>query len=121
MLPSGFALAQHDAEAGCGRPIFRASSSPFRWPARFAAGLGYRRNTYSTRVDQILKNADVGVLHQRQRRIDQCEGTLCRASLPAAGRQTLVHKLEVDAGYRYSYYNLSGGAHTWKANLILPK
>jgi len=88
--------------------------------ARFAAGLGYRRNTYSTRVDQILKNADVvGVSYTS----DSAGSTnvkelYAELLFPLLADRPFVHKLEVDAGYRYSYYNLSGGAHTWKANLI---
>lgn len=87
--------------------------------ARFAVGASYRRNAYATKVDRVLQQADVvGVLFTSDSsgttNVKEAYGEIL---LPLLAGLPFADKLELDLGYRYSDYNLSGGAHTYKANL----
>lgn len=94
----------------------------FNLPAgqvRFAAGAGYRRNTYATEVDRILQQAEViGVLFTSNSRgsvdVKEVYGELL---VPILRDKPFFQSLDLDAGFRYSDYNLSGGISTYKADL----
>ncbi|WP_176943543.1 TonB-dependent receptor domain-containing protein [Sphingomonas sp. YR710] len=86
---------------------------------RFAAGADYRRNSYATNVDRILQQADVvGVLFTSDSSgstsVKEIYGELL---VPIMKDMPFVHSLDLDLGYRYSDYNLSGGVHTYKADV----
>lgn len=109
-------LKQDVVEANLQGGLFRLPGGQ----ARFAVGASYRRNTYDTEVDRILQQADVvGVAFTSNSSgttsVKELYGEL---SLPLLANAPLIERLELDAGYRYSDYNLSGGVHTYKANLI---
>lgn len=87
---------------------------------RFAAGASYRENGYKTEIDPILQRAEVvGVLFTSNSsgKINAKEGYF-ELSAPLLRDVPFANRLELDAGYRYSQYNLSGGAHTYKANVL---
>ena len=87
--------------------------------ARFAAGVDYRRNSYDTEVDRILQQADVvGVnFTSNSSGVTSVKEIYGELLLPLLSDKPFVKRLELDLGYRYSDYNLSGGVHTYKGNL----
>lgn len=84
---------------------------------RFAVGGTYRRNGYETVPDRILAAGDVvGVQFTRysQGTTEVWEG-YGELLVPILADRPFAHSLGVNLGYRYSHYNISGGAHTYKA------
>jgi outer membrane receptor protein involved in Fe transport len=84
---------------------------------RFALGATYRENGYSTDPDAILSAGDVvGVQFTRasegKTKVWELYGEL---SVPLIKNQPFFESLELELGYRYSHYKISGGAHTYKA------
>jgi len=90
---------------------------------RFAAGAGYRRNGYSFRNDAALENslptADLialspGDATDAKTEVAEVFGELF---VPILKDVPLIQELSVSAAYRYSDYDATGGAHTYKADL----
>lgn len=84
---------------------------------RFALGVNYRRNGYETNPDRLLAAGDVvGVQFTRfsEGTTDVWEG-YGELLIPILSDQPFFQSLGVNLGYRYSEYNISGGAHTYKA------
>jgi outer membrane receptor protein involved in Fe transport len=84
---------------------------------RFAAGGSFRRNGYETNPDRILSAGDVvGVQYTRF-----SEGTTrvwegyAELLIPLLENRPFAESLGLDLAYRYSSYNVSGGASTYKA------
>lgn len=86
--------------------------------ARFAAGAGWRRNSYSTSPDAILQAGDVvGVPYTGSSRgSSNVKELYVEALLPVLAGLPLVQQLDLSVGYRFSDYNLAGSVHTYKAD-----
>lgn len=86
--------------------------------ARFAAGAAYRSNSYATVPDATLSAGNVvGVPYTSASAgsSNVAEGYV-ELLLPLLRDLPLIRSLELSLGYRYSEYNLAGGAHTYKAD-----
>ena len=106
-------LTQTVAEATVQGRLFRL----FDEDVRFAIGGTFRRNGYETTPDRILSAGDVvGVQFTRP-----SEGTTevwegyGELLIPILEHRPFAESLGLNLGYRYSHYNVSGGAHTYKA------
>ena len=86
--------------------------------ARFATGVGYRRNSYENRPDAILSAGNVvGVPFTRASEgSSNVKEAYAEFLLPLLSDLPLINSLELSLGYRYSDYNLAGGVHTYKAD-----
>lgn len=86
--------------------------------ARFAAGAGWRRNSYSTTPDAILQAGDVvGVPYTGPSSgSSNVKELYVEALLPVLADLPLVQQFDVSLGYRFSDYNLAGSVHTYKAD-----
>jgi iron complex outermembrane receptor protein len=85
----------------------------------FAVGAEYRENTASFRPDSYLSSGDVVGFNASQPvsgkiAVKEYFGEL---SVPLLKDIPLVDKLDLELGFRYSDYNLSGGVETYKAAL----
>lgn len=108
----GTELTQTVAEATVQGRLFR----PFDEDVRFAAGGSFRRNGYETTPDRILSAGDVvGVQFTRPSQgtteVWEAYGELL---VPILKDRPFAESLELNLGYRYSRYNISGGASTYK-------
>lgn len=86
--------------------------------ARFAAGLGWRRNSYSTSPDAILQAGDVvGVpFTGPSKGSSNVKEIYAEALLPVLSDLPLIKQFDLSLGYRYSDYNMAGSVHTYKAD-----
>lgn len=86
--------------------------------ARFAAGAGWRRNSYSTTPDAILQAGDVvGVPYTGPSKgSSNVKELYAEALLPVLADLPLIQQFDVSLGYRFSDYNLAGSVHTYKAD-----
>lgn len=86
--------------------------------ARFAAGVGYRSNSYVNEPDAILSAGNVvGVPFTRYSEgSSNMKEAFIEVLLPVLKDKPFFNSLDLSAGYRYSHYNLAGGAHTYKAD-----
>lgn len=86
--------------------------------ARFAAGVSYRSNSYVNEPDAILSAGNVvGVPFTRYSEgSSNVKEAFVELLLPVVKEKPFFHSLDISAGYRYSHYNLAGGAHTYKAD-----
>jgi outer membrane receptor protein involved in Fe transport len=106
-------LTQTVAEANVQGRLFHL----FDEDVRFAAGASFRRNGYETVPDRILAAGDVvGVQYTRfsEGTTEVWEG-YAELLIPILSNRPFAESLGIDLAYRYSDYNVSGGAHTWKA------
>jgi iron complex outermembrane receptor protein len=108
-------LKQDVVEANAQGTLFSLPAGP----VGFAIGADYRREAYETKVDRILQKADVvGVLFTSDSSgstdVKELYGELL---VPLLTDKPFAKTLEFNASYRYSDYNLAGGAHTYRANL----
>lgn len=83
---------------------------------RFAAGLAYRRNSYSYAPDAQRVNATVltvGISNPTKGSMDSKEayGELL---IPVLADMPFIYKLDLNAAYRFADYNTVGGVHTYK-------
>jgi outer membrane receptor protein involved in Fe transport len=106
-------LTQSVAEATVQGRLFTLIDSD----VRFAAGGSFRRNGYETVPDRILSAGDVvGVQFTRfskgQTKVWEGYGELL---IPILENRPLAQSIGIGLAYRYSHYNVSGGAHTYKA------
>lgn len=86
--------------------------------ARFAAGLGWRRNSYDFQPDHLLASgAIIGVPSRGasggSTSVREAYG---EALVPVLYDHPLAYSLDLGLAYRYSDYDLSGGVSTWKAD-----
>ncbi|WP_024868452.1 TonB-dependent receptor domain-containing protein [Pseudoxanthomonas suwonensis] len=91
----------------------------FQLPAgelRFAAGLGWRRNSYEFRPDRLLQQgAIVGVPSRGPSRgSTDVREAYVEALVPLLYDRPLAHSLDLGLAYRYSDYDPSGGVDTYK-------
>ncbi len=93
----------------------------FQLPAgelRFAAGLGWRRNSYGFQPDRLLQQGGIvgvpakGPSHGSTRVGEAYVETL----VPVLYDAPFARSLDVGLAYRYSDYDLSGGVDTYKAD-----
>ncbi len=83
---------------------------------RFAAGLGYRENSYSYSPDEQRINADVlavSVSNPTSGDTNSKEAYL-ELLIPVLADLPLVERLDLNAAYRYANYDTVGGVHTYK-------
>ena len=85
----------------------------------FAVGADYRSVDFDYQPDQALINADTpsydtAIGTSGKQTVSEVFGELL---VPLLKDHPFAKDLSADLGYRYSDYNLFGGAHTWKADL----
>jgi outer membrane receptor protein involved in Fe transport len=93
---------------------------------RAAVGLMYRDQSYRYRADENLRRVlgDGGPDVIGFEASDNIDGdkrnfdVYLEALVPIAGERTGLKSLDLGLGYRYSDYASSGGASTWKAELV---
>jgi outer membrane receptor protein involved in Fe transport len=86
---------------------------------KFAVGAEYRENTAQFRPDQFLSSGDV-VGFNAQQPVDgviNVTEPFAELSIPILSEVPFFNYLGLDLGYRYSDYNLAGGADAYKASL----
>jgi len=85
---------------------------------RFAAGLGWRRNSYDFQPDRLLQQGGiVGVPSKGPSHGSTSVGEVYVETLvPVLYDKPFAHSLDVGLAYRYSDYDLSGGVDTYKAD-----
>ena len=85
---------------------------------RFAAGLGWRRNSYDFQPDRLLRQGGiVGVPSRGPSHGSTSVGEVYVETLvPVLYDRPFAHSLDVGLAYRYSDYDLSGGVDTYKAD-----
>jgi outer membrane receptor protein involved in Fe transport len=85
---------------------------------RFAAGLGWRRNSYDFQPDRLLQQGDVVGLPAKGASggSTSVKELYVEALVPVLYDAPLAHSLDVGLAYRYSDYDLSGGVDTYKAD-----
>lgn len=145
ICPAGFnpfsstIAATDPAQAGCLAKVIRTVNNStrleqtavegslqgglFSLPAgevRFAAGLGYRRNSLvdspaSGLVDGSLINTTLTVFSPTRGAISVKEA-FGELLVPLIHNTPLIKSLSLDLAYRLSSYSTSGDAHTWKAS-----
>lgn len=86
--------------------------------AKFALTGGWRSNRYSFAPDASIAAGDIATIASSQSTrgtitVTEAAGELL---LPLLADVPLVKAFNVTLGYRFSHYNLSGDAHTWKAD-----
>lgn len=105
-------LAQVNLEANFQGRLFTLPAGN----VRFATGLSYRRNRYSFSPDEQRTNATVlaaGISNPTLGHTESKEAYF-ELLVPVLADLPLIHRLELDAAYRYSDYDTVGGVHTYK-------
>ncbi len=94
----------------------------FHLPAgnvRFAVTAGYRRNTYKFNPDAASIGGDISSITATQPTTGAtsvAEGAV-ELLVPLLADTPLAREVNLDLGYRYSHYNVSGGVSAYKASL----
>lgn len=110
-------LTQDNVEANVQGALFDLPAGQ----VRFAAGGNYRRQDYNFTADPLLTSNPTEVIGfnpvaSSQGTTDVVEG-YAELLVPLLADLPLIRKLELDAAYRYSHYNVSGGVSAYKADL----
>ena len=86
--------------------------------ARFAAGVDYRRNTYSFLPDSEISTGDLSDLASEQGSsgAEEVKEIYLEFLSPLVRDLPLAKEINLDLGYRYSDYNTTGGVSTYKAD-----
>jgi len=87
--------------------------------ARFSVGAHYRKNTYEFEPDEDIaanRLASLSASQHTEGDIDVSEVS-AEIYIPLLSTDEIDDALNLTVGYRYSNYNLSGGANTYKAEL----
>lgn len=82
----------------------------------FAAGIGYRKNSYGYAPDAQRINADVlaiSVSNPTSGSTESKEAYL-EVLVPVLADLPFVYQLDLNGAYRFSDYDTVGGVHTWK-------
>jgi iron complex outermembrane recepter protein len=88
-------------------------------PFQFAVGASYSKNTGEFKPDEFLASGDVVGFNAQPPQsgsIDVTEGFL-EIAVPLLKDIPAIYRLDFEAGYRYSEYNLAGSVDTYKAAL----
>ena len=101
---------------------FTVQGGLFELPAgevRFAAGADYRRNdfTFTPDAQQVIGNVVAITRTSATGGSTRAIEGYAELVVPLLGDLPLVQSLELDAAYRYSDYDRSGGVSTYKADL----
>lgn len=85
---------------------------------RFAAGLGWRRNSYDFQSDRLLQQGGiVGVPAKGSSNgSTSVKEAYVETLVPLLYDKPLVHSLDAGLAYRYSDYDVSGGVETYKVD-----
>ncbi|MCD9029556.1 TonB-dependent receptor [Luteimonas sp. BDR2-5] len=83
---------------------------------RFAAGLGWRRNSYEFLPDRLLRQGGIVGVPARgpSSGSTSVREAYVEALVPLLYDRPLAHALDLGLGYRYSDYDVSGGVDTYK-------
>ena len=83
---------------------------------RFAAGLAYRKNDYSYEPDAQRINASVltVAISNPSSGATKSKEAYLELLVPVLADLPFIHRLELDAAYRYADYKSIGGVHTYK-------
>ena len=83
---------------------------------RFAAGLSYRKNSYSFSPDAQRINATVLAASVTSPTTGSTQSKEAYAELlvPVLADLPFIHRLDLNAAYRYADYDTVGGVHTYK-------
>jgi outer membrane receptor protein involved in Fe transport len=95
--------------------LFEMPAGPFQ----FAVGASYAKNTGEFKPDEFLASGDVVGFNAQPPQsgsIDVTEGFL-EVAVPLLKDLPLMYRLDLEAGYRTSDYNLAGSVDTYKAAL----
>jgi outer membrane receptor protein involved in Fe transport len=95
--------------------LFEMPAGPFQ----FAVGASYAKNTGEFKPDEFLASGDVVGFNAQPPQsgsIDVTEGFL-EVAVPLLKDLPLMYRLDLEAGYRVSEYNLAGSVDTYKAAL----
>ncbi len=86
---------------------------------RFAAGADYRRTSYSFTPDPLVASGDLAnyLAVGPSRGSINLKEVYAELLVPLLADMPFVRSLNLDLGYRYSDYNITGGATTYKADL----
>jgi outer membrane receptor protein involved in Fe transport len=84
-----------------------------------SVGFEYRRSTGAFRPDEFLRSGDVVGFNANQPINGEInvKEYFAEFAVPLLKDMTMAQSLSLDAGYRYSSYNLAGGIDTYKAGL----
>jgi outer membrane receptor protein involved in Fe transport len=98
------------------------SSSLFEMPAgplQFAIGAGYGRNDAAFIPDEFLSSGDVVGFNAQPSQVGAIDvkEVFAEFAIPLLRDMPAVHRLEFEAGYRFSDYNLAGSFDTYKGAL----
>ncbi|OJU22463.1 MULTISPECIES: TonB-dependent receptor [unclassified Sphingomonas] len=98
------------------------TGSLFALPAgkvRFAAGADYRRTSYAFTPDAVIASGDLAnfLPTSSSGGHDAVKEIYGELLIPVLADVPMFRSLNVDLGYRYSDYRISGGASTYKADL----
>ncbi|MGA0599264.1 TonB-dependent receptor domain-containing protein [Caulobacter sp. KR2-114] len=96
-----------------------AQGKLFRLPAgdaRFAVGVDYRRNSYRLDVDSIISSGDFANTPTSYSTFGSTDVKEIYLELlaPVVHDVAFAKEINLDAGYRYSDYNITGGVSTYK-------
>ena len=85
---------------------------------RFAAGLGWRRNSYDFQPDRLLQQGGVVGLPAKGASggSTSVKELYVEALVPLLYDKPFAHALDLGVAYRYSDYELSGGVDTYKVD-----
>lgn len=108
-------VEQENVQAVVSGSLFEMPAGPFQ----LAVGAGYGRNDASFIPDEFLSSGDVvgfNAQPSQQGSIDVKE-LFAELAIPLLRDMPAVHRLEFEAGYRRSDYNLAGSFNTYKGAL----
>lgn len=103
-------IKQDDLEASVQGRLFRLPAGP----VRFSASGDYRSDGYSYKPDYLITSTTSTTATQGSTSVWELSSELY---VPLLKHVPLVNSANVDLGYRYSDYRLSGGVSTYKATL----
>lgn len=85
---------------------------------RLAAGLDYRRNSFTSRPDLQFINDELqgGIIVRPGQGTQNVVDAFGELFVPLLDGLPLIRKLSVDVAYRYSHYDTSGGVSSYKAS-----
>ena len=85
---------------------------------RFAAGLGWRRNSYDFQPDYLLSSGSIIGIPSRGASggSTSVKEIYLETLVPLLYDKPLAHSLDLGLAYRYSDYDLSGGVDTYKVD-----
>lgn len=106
-------LEQINAEATLQGRLFSLPAGD----ARFAAGVGYRKNSYSFRPDATRLTGSLLTipLSGPTDGSTNTKEAFVELLLPVLKDLPLIRRLDLSLAYRYSHYDTAGGVHTYKA------